>query len=159
MIIYFSGINGGAGMAGVTLGEKRGSRGSRGQGVSKKAVSGVVIMNAIFAAIAYSLMSPEYVDSNMLVLFQTLTIPVLISSRIPQILKIHTEKSTGQLAAFTVFNYFLGSLARVYTTAVEIQNRVVLMGFVLSFAANAILAFQMLYYWNSTSRKSKDKML
>jgi len=52
-----------------------------------------------------------------------------------------------------VFNYLLGSLSRIFTTLQEVDDKLILYGFVAGFALNAILAFQMVYYWNSPSSK------
>ncbi|ORZ11641.1 hypothetical protein BCR41DRAFT_378198 [Lobosporangium transversale] len=51
-----------------------------------------------------------------LAFLQAATIPINLFSKVPQIIENYKNGSTGQLAAFTVFNYFAGSLARVYTT-------------------------------------------
>jgi len=52
-----------------------------------------------------------------------------------------------------VFNYLLGSLSRIFTTLQEVPDPLILWGFVAGFALNAILAFQMIWYWNSPSSK------
>jgi mannose-P-dolichol utilization defect 1 len=52
-----------------------------------------------------------------------------------------------------VFNYLLGSLSRIFTTLKEVDDPLILYGFVAGFALNAVLAAQMLYYWNSPSSK------
>lgn len=49
-----------------------------------------------------------------------------------------------------VFNYLLGSLSRIFTTLQEVDDELILYGFVAGFALNAVLAAQMLYYWNSS---------
>jgi len=56
-----------------------------------------------------------------------------------------------------VFNYLLGSLARVFTTLQEVDDKLILYGFVAGFALNLILALQMVYYWNAPSAKAKGK--
>lgn len=48
-----------------------------------------------------------------------------------------------------VFNYLLGSLSRIFTTLQEVNDPLILYGFVAGFTLNLILAVQMLYYWNS----------
>lgn len=48
-----------------------------------------------------------------------------------------------------MFNYLLGSLSRIFTTLQEVDDALVLYGFVAGFLLNAVLAGQMLYYWNS----------
>jgi mannose-P-dolichol utilization defect 1 len=59
-----------------------------------------------------------------------------------------------------VFNYLLGSLSRIFTTLQEVPDPLILYGFVAGFALNAILALQMIWYWNSpTSKKTPAKKL
>ncbi|KAJ2341411.1 hypothetical protein GGF43_006178 [Coemansia sp. RSA 2618] len=98
------------------------------------------------------------VGGSVLSTLYGLTIPLVISSRIPQILAIHKNKSTGQLSAFAVFNYFFGTAVRLFTTLVEVDDSLVLLGFVLAVVANGILAAQMLYFWNAPAPKEKRKL-
>ncbi|KAJ2357097.1 hypothetical protein GGF43_001669, partial [Coemansia sp. RSA 2618] len=96
----------------------------------------------------YVLFDPGMVGGSVLAMLYGLTIPLVISSRIPQIYANHKNKSTGQLSAFAVFNYFFGTAARLFTTLVEVDDSLVLLGAVLAVAANGVLAAQMLYFWN-----------
>ncbi|KAF9415250.1 hypothetical protein BGZ94_000150 [Podila epigama] len=98
------------------------------------------------------------VPHSFLVLLQATTIPISLFSRIPQIVENYKNGSTGQLAAFTVFNYCAGSLARVYTTLVEIDDLLILSGAVFNALLNGILATQMTLYWNSWSQPSRTKL-
>jgi mannose-P-dolichol utilization defect protein 1 len=50
---------------------------------------------------------------------------------------------------FEVFNYLFGSLSRIFTTIQEVDDPLILYGFIAGFVLNAVLAFQMLYYWNA----------
>ena len=56
-----------------------------------------------------------------------------------------------------VFNYLAGSLSRIFTTLQEVDDNLILYSFVVGFVLNAVLAFQMIYYWNAPSKKSKGK--
>ncbi|MCJ1443164.1 MAG: hypothetical protein MMC23_003662 [Stictis urceolatum] len=80
-----------------------------------------------------------------------------VASKIPQIVTIWQEGGTGQLSAFAVFNYLFGSLSRIFTTLQEVDDPVILYGFIAGFALNAVLAAQMIYYWNSSATSSKTK--
>ncbi|ERS99293.1 mannose-P-dolichol utilization defect 1 [Sporothrix schenckii 1099-18] len=75
-----------------------------------------------------------------------------VASKIPQIVAIWQEGGTGQLSAFTVFNYLAGSLSRIFTTLQEVDDKLILYSFVAGFALNAVLAAQMVYYWNAPSK-------
>lgn len=74
-----------------------------------------------------------------------------VASKLPQILTIWSQGGTGQLSAFAVFNYLLGSLSRIFTTLQEVDDKLILGGFVAGFVLNAVLASQMVYYWNSAT--------
>ncbi|KAF1816849.1 polyketide synthase, partial [Eremomyces bilateralis CBS 781.70] len=79
-----------------------------------------------------------------------------IASKVPQIWTIYKEGGTGQLSAFAVFMYLIGSLSRVFTTLQEVDDPIILYGFIAGFILNGILAVQMVYYWNGSS-KTKAK--
>lgn len=77
------------------------------------------------------------------------SIPLSLSSKVPQILSNFRLGSTGQLSAFLVFNSLLGCLARVYTTATETGDDVLWWGFVGAAVLNGVIALQMLASWNA----------
>lgn len=83
------------------------------------------------------------------------TIPLGLMSKIPQILDVQRNRSTGQLSAFAVFNYLLGSLARVGTTLAEVDDVLILAGFVGGAVLNLVLAAQMVVFWNNKGNKGK----
>ncbi|PGH12508.1 hypothetical protein AJ79_04252 [Helicocarpus griseus UAMH5409] len=74
-----------------------------------------------------------------------------VASKVPQIATVWKEGGTGQLSAFAVFNYLLGSLSRIFTTLQEVDDKLILYGFVAGFSLNLVLALQMVYYWNGPS--------
>ncbi|CEJ85388.1 Putative Polyketide synthase [[Torrubiella] hemipterigena] len=80
-----------------------------------------------------------------------------IASKLPQIVAIFQSGTTGQLSAFTVFNYLAGSLSRIFTTLQEVDDKLILYGFIAGFALNLVLASQMVYYWNAPSAKAQGK--
>lgn len=55
-----------------------------------------------------------------------------------------------------VFNYLAGSLVRIFTTLKEVDDTQILYGFIAGFVLNAVLAAQLLYYWNAPAVKSKS---
>lgn len=57
-----------------------------------------------------------------------------------------------------MFNYLAGSLSRIFTTLQEVDDKLILYGFVAGFALNLVLALQMVYYWNAPSAKARGKM-
>ncbi|RMZ91650.1 hypothetical protein DV736_g1085, partial [Chaetothyriales sp. CBS 134916] len=80
-----------------------------------------------------------------------------IASKVPQILTIYQQGGTGQLSAFAVFNYLGGSLSRIFTTLQEVDDKLILYGYVAGFVLNAILAAQVVYYWNSPTKAGNAK--
>lgn len=59
-----------------------------------------------------------------------------------------------------VINYLLGSLSRIFTTLQEVPDPLILYNFIAGFVLNAILALQMVLYWNSpASKKTESKKL
>lgn len=69
--------------------------------------------------------------------------------RAPRSEKPKRAKYTDICGRFQVFNYLIGSLSRIFTTLAEVDDKLILYGFISGFILNAILAAQMVYYWNS----------
>lgn len=118
---------------------------------AKKDVYAVGALGAV-AALAYPLFDPKLVSYKHLQILQGLSIPLSLASKVPQIVTNYRNGSTGQLSAFTVFNYLAGSAARVFTTMTEVNDPVIFWGFVVAAGLNAVLAAQMVYYWESSPK-------
>jgi len=71
---------------------------------------------------------------------------IYISSRLPQVLKNLSSKSTGELSASTWFLNGLGGLVRIYTTLKEVKDPFVLISFTLSTLLNFTILGQIIYY-------------
>ena len=56
-----------------------------------------------------------------------------------------------------MFNYLAGSLSRIFTTLQEVPDNLILYGFIAGFLLNAVLATQMVYYWNSPASKASTQ--
>ncbi|KAG9244668.1 hypothetical protein BJ878DRAFT_505162 [Calycina marina] len=112
---------------------------------------------ATLAAVAYSLFNSNLVPMANLQYLQAGAGVLGVASKLPQILAIYQQGGTGQLSAFAVFNYLAGSLSRIFTTLQEVDDKLILYGFIAGFALNAVLASQMVYYWNGPSAKSLGK--
>lgn len=108
----------------------------------------------VVAAGTYALFDPTLISYNHLQILQGLSIPLSLTSKLPQIITNYRNGSTGQLSAFTVFNYLAGSAARVFTTLTEVNDPVIFWGFIVAAGLNAILAAQMVYYWESSPKTS-----
>ncbi|KAI9825904.1 MAG: hypothetical protein M1832_000845 [Thelocarpon impressellum] len=111
--------------------------------------TGAAAYVALLAASVYALFQESLVDAPTLAWLQAGAGLLGVASKAPQIWTIWRAGGTGQLSAFAVFNFLLGSAARVFTTLQEVDDPLILYGFVAGFALNAVLAGQMVYYWNA----------
>jgi len=96
------------------------------------------------------------IPARALAFLQFATIPLSLLSKFPQMYENHRARSTGQLSAIAVFSQVAGCLARVFTTATEVGDRIVLAGFLLALILNLVLGVQMYLYWG---RDVDDKTL
>lgn len=109
----------------------------------------------VFASFAYFLYVTATLDQ--LALFQTSTIAVFASSRLPQIRNNFLSGSTGVLSVITVAMNFAGTSARIFTTLQEVDDSVVLLGTISSWLLNTIILLQVIWYWNSRGAANKVK--
>ncbi|KAH7073323.1 hypothetical protein FB567DRAFT_537508 [Paraphoma chrysanthemicola] len=103
-----------------------------------------------------ALFNEQWVDNERLSLFQATAGVLGVASKVPQIFTIWSEGGTGQLSAFAVVNYLLGSLSRIFTTLQEVDDPLILYGFIAGFALNLILFLQVVYYWNAPASKNTE---
>ncbi|KAK8046255.1 monosaccharide-P-dolichol utilization protein [Apiospora saccharicola] len=113
---------------------------------------------AALAVSVASLFTDSVIDANALSYLQAGAGVLGVASKVPQIAAIWQQGGTGQLSAFTVFNYLAGSLSRIFTTLQEVDDKLILYGFIAGFTLNCVLAAQMVYYWNMPSAKVRGKM-
>ncbi|KAL4899793.1 hypothetical protein BDW74DRAFT_163004 [Aspergillus multicolor] len=113
---------------------------------------------AVVAASIYTLLvDTTIIDAQTMAYLQAGAGALGVASKVPQILTIWQEGGTGQLSAFAVFNYLAGSLSRIFTTLQEVDDKLILYGFLAGFTLNLVLATQMLYYWNSPTKTEKKE--
>lgn len=55
-----------------------------------------------------------------------------------------------------MINYLLGSASRIFTTFQEVDDPLILYGFVAGFAFNLVLFLQVIYYWNAPASKNTE---
>ena len=89
-----------------------------------------------------------YVPMLLLSLLQMSTLPLSLISKVPQIRQNYRSKSTGQLSSFAVLSQIVGCLARLYTTATELNDPLVSAGFLLALILNTVLGVQLWIYRN-----------
>ncbi|KAF9735261.1 hypothetical protein PMIN06_000655 [Paraphaeosphaeria minitans] len=125
-----------------------------------KGVGSVGAWVAGLVAVGAALARPDIVDVKALGYLQAGAGVLSVASKLPQIWTVYQQGGTGQLSAFAVINYLLGSLSRIFTTLQEVPDPLILYNFIAGFVLNAILALQMLVYWNSpASKKTESKKL
>jgi mannose-P-dolichol utilization defect protein 1 len=124
---------------------------------SKKTAQAGAFLAAVGSAVYALIVSDTLVTDAQMKSLQAGAGALSIASKLPQILTIYTQGGTGQLSAFAVFNYLFGSLSRIYTTLQEVDDKLILYGFIAGFALNAVLAAQVLYYWNSPTTAGHGK--
>jgi mannose-P-dolichol utilization defect protein 1 len=59
---------------------------------------------------------------------------------------------TGQLSAVTVSLLFAGSLARIFTSAHETGDQMLIIIYVVSSLVNGMILFQIFWYWEKTKK-------
>lgn len=111
---------------------------------------------AALAVAGGSLFAPGLVDGRVLARLQAGAGVLSVGSKLPQIIAVARNGGTGQLSAFAVFNYLVGSLSRIFTTIQEVDDPLILYGFVAGFVLNLILAAQMVWYWNAPASKTAE---
>ncbi|CAO3632989.1 unnamed protein product [Cunninghamella blakesleeana] len=103
-----------------------------------------------FSGSFFILLIPSITPMWLLIGLYALTIPIILASKIPQILTNHQNKSTGQLSVFAVINYFAGTTARVFTTLTELDDPLMLAGNILASLLNGVLVLQVYLYWGKS---------
>ncbi|KAG8711506.1 hypothetical protein FRC09_020569 [Ceratobasidium sp. 395] len=92
--------------------------------------------------------------ARILALLQLATLPIALFSKLPQIAQNQRARSTGQLSSIAVGAQTLGCLARLFTTATEVEDPLVAGGFLLALILNLVLAIQMAVFWGQGSSSS-----
>lgn len=86
---------------------------------------------------------------------QACNIPILLLGKSAQALTNYKSSSTGQLSAVTCSMLLFGSLARIFTSYQETGDFMMILTYVMSTAANAVIVSQLLWYWNSAENSKK----
>jgi len=111
----------------------------------------IVALFLLYGGVAAAIFG-DIAPENVYPMFQTLSIAMNISARVPQILMNFVSGSTGQLAFITTFLNFAGSGARIFTTFQEVDDKLILGGIIIAFVFNLTIFLQILYYWNSDKK-------
>jgi mannose-P-dolichol utilization defect protein 1 len=110
-----------------------------------------------YSAVVYGLTS-ELTPIDVLWSMQAANVPLIIVSKMIQAVANYRNQSTGQLSAVTIFLLFFGAVARIFTSIQETGDMIVVYTYCAATFANGLIAFQVLWYWNSKiTGKGKKK--
>eukprot|EP00164_Ancoracysta_twista_P001178 GFYU01001548.1.p1 GENE.GFYU01001548.1~~GFYU01001548.1.p1 ORF type:complete len:247 (-),score=25.34 GFYU01001548.1:179-919(-) len=113
---------------------------------------------ALYFVCSYVLIS-GLVPMSIVAILNLWTIPVFMSSRVPQIMENYKRKSTGQLSVPTTFLTVAGSAARIFTTLSETGDIIILVSYVCGTLLNLVVFVQIFYYWERhPGRKDSSPM-
>uniref|UniRef100_A0A0A1WTE1 Mannose-P-dolichol utilization defect 1 protein homolog n=1 Tax=Zeugodacus cucurbitae TaxID=28588 RepID=A0A0A1WTE1_ZEUCU len=116
---------------------------------------GLSLIFCIIYTLAVYVLNSGLTPINILLVAQAFNIPILLLGKLSQAWTNYKNSSTGQLSAATVFLLFAGSLARIFTSAQETGDSMIIATFCASTFANGVIATQMLYYWNKPGKSKK----
>lgn len=126
--------------------------------IDPSARSNQMVLAAVLMAIgSLALATPSVISSSTLTFLQACTIPISLASKVPQMLELYKDKSRGQLSSIVVFAQLLGTVARVFTTMTETDDKLLLYGFGLATIFNAVIAAQVMYYWSADNTRAQLK--
>ena len=112
----------------------------------------IIIASLLTLASAFGLYT---IPTDLLSILQMTTLPLSLFSKLPQIRQNARSQSTGQLSAFAVISQIAGCLARLFTTATEVGDRLVAAGFALALILNIVLGAQLYMYWGQGDVKDE----
>ncbi|KAG8762888.1 hypothetical protein FRC11_007291 [Ceratobasidium sp. 423] len=96
--------------------------------------------------------------AKVLAMLQLSTLPISLFSKLPQIAQNQRARSTGQLSAVAVGAQTLGCLARLFTTATEVDDILVAGSFALALLLNLVVAVQMMAFWGQGISSEKIRV-
>lgn len=115
------------------------------------------IFAVLYCVICYVAMG-GMTSRELLLWAQGFNIPILLVGKLSQAVVNFKNGSTGQLSAVTCFMLFFGSMARIFTSIQETGDTMMVITYVASTTANAVIVLQLLYYWNADKMQvAKEK--
>lgn len=94
---------------------------------------------------------------NVLWTLTSINILIVVVGKLVQVRTNYLNGHTGQLSAATLILLFAGSSARIFTSIQETGDPITIITYVASTAVNALLVFQLIYYWNVSASDKKQK--
>ncbi|CAH8490124.1 unnamed protein product [Schistosoma turkestanicum] len=115
-----------------------------------------ILFSCAYIACVAVLLFPS-LPLSILILFHTVNLPIMLSSKTAQIWTNYCNGSTGQLSAITIFLFALGSTARIFTSIQETGDRLMITSGILASMCNYMLMGQLFYYWNVPSVSATER--
>jgi len=107
-----------------------------------------------YSAIMVALLG-GYAPLHVITTLQALNIPIVIVSKLLQIVANFRASSTGQLSAVTVGLLFLGCVVRIATSWIETGDLLTVANYVISTLLNGTILGQILYYGGKAAAKKQ----
>jgi len=117
----------------------------------------VLVLSLVAASLAFAYTISPAAPMVLVSILQSISIPLLNFSRVPQLLLNHRTKSTGELAPSTLILQAAGNLARIFTTIVQVQNKLFLLSCLVAMVFNgALVAQYFMYRGRAPARPPKE---
>jgi len=121
-------------------------------GQTAKGVTFALAYCALVAAMLQGMIPVE-----TLAVLQLSNVPIIVVSRLIQVMANFQNGHTGQLSMVTVFMMFAGGVARIFTSMQETGDLILIFQFSVGAAMSGILLFQLMYYKDATAALSKKR--
>lgn len=108
-----------------------------------------------YAAVMVALLG-GYTPLHFITTLQALNIPIVIVSKLLQIVANIRASSTGQLSAITVGLLFLGCVVRIATSWIETGDLLTVANYIISSLLNGTILAQILYYGGNAAAARKN---
>mmetsp|Transcript_12167 Transcript_12167/g.22000 ORF Transcript_12167/g.22000 Transcript_12167/m.22000 type:complete len:246 (-) Transcript_12167:1829-2566(-) len=121
----------------------------------KKKVYAVLLVSGL--SIVFAFMCSDLFPIEILRVLISLNVPVVLMSRVPQIISNFKTKSTGALSPATSVGLLVGSCVRVFTTYVNVPDTTILIGYIASATTHIVVVTQILLYRPTAQTEKHEK--
>lgn len=121
--------------------------------------AGAVLKSIIYLVMYLSvciILMGGFTTVNVLWSLTSVNILIVVAGKLLQAWTNYKNGHTGQLAAATLIMLLAGSTARIFTSLQETGDSIVILTYVASTFVNAVLVFQLIYYWKATGKSKKE---
>jgi len=111
---------------------------------------GVLFIAAYFGFIL--VLVQGLISVETLALMQMSNVPIIVISRLIQVIANYKNGHTGQLSFITCFMMFAGGCARIFTSLQETGDLILIINFSSGAAMSSIILGQLIYYKEATAK-------